>query len=89
MSKNYSISIIFYDACLVVFLNFSPLRFTVAVVLAIGYDIVVLINTGDINGAVKYVQEYFQCDEETANNIFIEYKNNFMMKSKNLKKKMH
>ncbi|MBD5496760.1 MAG: hypothetical protein HDR11_03200 [Lachnospiraceae bacterium] len=33
---------------------------------AIGYDIVILINTGDIDGAVKYVQDYFQCDEETA-----------------------
>lgn len=33
---------------------------------AIGYDIAILIITGDIDGAVKYVQEYFQCDEETA-----------------------
>lgn len=33
---------------------------------AIGYDIVILINTGDIDGAVKYVQDYFQCDEDTA-----------------------
>lgn len=36
---------------------------------AIGYDIVILINTGDIDGAVKYVQDYFQCDEETAKEV--------------------
>ena len=34
--------------------------------IAIGYDIVVLINTGEISGAVKYIQEYFQCDEKIA-----------------------
>lgn len=33
---------------------------------AIGYDITILINTNDINGAVKYVEDYFQCDEKIA-----------------------
>lgn len=33
---------------------------------AIGYDITILINTNNINGAVKYVEDYFQCDEKIA-----------------------
>ncbi|MBD5551976.1 MAG: IS1 family transposase [Lachnospiraceae bacterium] len=33
---------------------------------AIGYDITILINTNDINGAVKYVEDYFQCEEKIA-----------------------
>lgn len=33
---------------------------------SIGYDITILINTDDIDGAVKYVEDYFQCDKEIA-----------------------
>lgn len=33
---------------------------------SIGYDITILILTDDINGAVKYVEDYFQCGEKIA-----------------------
>lgn len=34
--------------------------------ISIGYDITILINTDDINGAVKYVEDYFQCEKKIA-----------------------
>lgn len=34
--------------------------------ISIGYDITILINTNDINGAIKYVEDYFQCDKKIA-----------------------